>query len=298
MEKNKMTKNPHFDDNRILWKDSYAGEYEPVKYGVQFDDQWRLFLEKKTGFHNHSGVETSDDFINHRIYELTGVDNFLDLGSQTRYNIASNVIKSQTLNESFPLDFFKDKKCIDIGCGAGRWTKTLQKLGCKVTSTDVSPHGLESVRKFNDDVHELNLFDIVEKRDDFHNKFDLAICWGVIMCTHNPKLAFENVCQTVAPGGYLYIMVYNDTYHHSHFVVNARKHYHTLHTFEEKLNYAYAISKTKENAINQLDMLNTFYNWTIDEDTARSWYREAGFTNVKRINKGGCAHHIIGQKPQ
>ena len=37
--------NPHFDEDRVVWKDEYSGLYHPVDYGAQFDDQWRLFLE-------------------------------------------------------------------------------------------------------------------------------------------------------------------------------------------------------------------------------------------------------------
>ena len=39
--------NPHFDHNRIVWRDEYSGLYQPVEYDKQFDEQWRLFLEKK-----------------------------------------------------------------------------------------------------------------------------------------------------------------------------------------------------------------------------------------------------------
>ena len=57
-----LPRNPHFDDDRVVWSDAYSGAYEPVAYDQQFDDQWRLFLERQTGFCDHTGVETSDDF--------------------------------------------------------------------------------------------------------------------------------------------------------------------------------------------------------------------------------------------
>ena len=70
-------RNPHFDDGLILWKDEYSGRYGPVAYEEQFDGQWRLFLEGVRGFHDHTGVETSDEYIDDRIYELTGVRDYL-----------------------------------------------------------------------------------------------------------------------------------------------------------------------------------------------------------------------------
>ena len=82
------------------------------------------------------------------------------------------------------------------------------------------------------------------------------------------EVAFANAAKTVKPGGKLYVMVYAPTYHNSEFVVSNRQFYHQhLNTPEQKLDYAYKISDSPENAINLLDMLNTFYNWTVEEET-------------------------------
>ena len=72
-----LPRNPHFDDQRVIWSDAFSGAYESVAYDEQFDDQWRLFLERKTGFCDHTGVETSDEYIDDRIAELTGVRDVL-----------------------------------------------------------------------------------------------------------------------------------------------------------------------------------------------------------------------------
>ena len=51
-----LQRNPHFDDDRVVWNDVFSGEYHPVRYQEQFDEQWKLFLERKLGFHQHTGV--------------------------------------------------------------------------------------------------------------------------------------------------------------------------------------------------------------------------------------------------
>lgn len=294
--------NPHFDHDRVIWSDDYQGQYQPVPYDEQFDGQWRLFLERQIGFCNHTGVETSDDYIDDRIFELTGVRDYLTTRNGTPKDPGMNrdIGGRLYLKPSFPIDFFQGKRCLDLGCGAGRWTRTLQALGASVKSTDVSPNGLASTRRFNDDVEELNMFDILSKRKDLHGAFDFTICWGVIMCTHDPKLAFANAAATVKPGGHLYIMVYAPTYHTSPFVTENRKKYHAKdRSFEERLQFAYDISDDKANAINNLDMLNTFYNWTIPEDVAHKWYKDNGFDEVLTLNKEerhNCGWHILGRK--
>ena len=102
--------NPDFDDGLVVWADQYSGRYRPVAYGDQFDDQWRL--EQKRGFDDHTGVEVSDLYIDDRIFEI---------------------------------DNFQGKSRLDLGCGPGRWTKTLMALGANVTSVDISEHGVPSI---------------------------------------------------------------------------------------------------------------------------------------------------------
>src|SRR5262245_16523449 len=82
--------NPHFDQQRFVWDDTFSGQYEPVDYSEQFDYQWKLYLERKTGFHRHTGVETSDPWIDDRIYELTGVPAYL---SRKKYKVLYPLVR-------------------------------------------------------------------------------------------------------------------------------------------------------------------------------------------------------------
>jgi SAM-dependent methyltransferase len=291
----KLPINPHFDDQRVVWKDEYSGLYEPVNYSEQFDHEWRLFLENKAGFKQHTGVETNDAWINDRIFDLTGVENYLNLVSKAENRDMGG---RQNLDLRFSSQYFQGKRCLDAACGAGRWTKTLLALGAKVKSIDVSEHGLESVRRFNEDVERLDIFDI-PKRQDLHQAFDFTINWGVVMCTHDPKVAFENVARTVKTGGGLYIMVYAPTLHNSPEILEYRRHYHTLRTFDEKLAFTYSIADKPENAINYLDMLHTFYNWVVSEETIHNWYQANGFMDVITLNasdKRPGSYHVFGRK--
>jgi len=126
--------NPHFDEDRVVWRDEYSGLYAPVDYGSQFDDQWRLFLEGKVGFNRHTGVETSDPWIDERIHELTGTRGFIEgrkLGRLryqmltlyrrlTRQDRPMGIGGRLYLEPKFPIDFWRGKYCLDLGCGAGR----------------------------------------------------------------------------------------------------------------------------------------------------------------------------------
>jgi 2-polyprenyl-3-methyl-5-hydroxy-6-metoxy-1,4-benzoquinol methylase len=307
-----LPRNPHFDDQRVVWSDAYSGQYAPIAYDQQFDDQWRLFLEGREGFRDHTGVETSDEYIDDRIAELTGVRDHLwkakwgplagiaaRLSGRAARQERRGVGGRLWLEPKFPLDFFKGKRCLDAGCGAGRWTKTMKSLGARVKSIDVSRHGLASTRRFNDDVERCSLFEI-PARPALHGAFDFTLCWGVAMCTHDPRAAFDAVASTVRPGGRLYLMVYAPTYHSSPEVLAWRERYHReCRTFEQKLAFAYEVADSPENAINLLDMLNTFYNWVIPEDVCLGWFRANGFRDVALLNRNepdACGLHVVGTR--
>lgn len=292
--------NPHFDHKRVIWKDEYSGCYTPVDYRTQFDHEWRLFLEQQVGFHHHTGVETDDVWINDRIFDITGVNNYLSTSTGVGEPSTDREIGGrQRLDLRFSIDHFRGKRCLDAACGAGRWTKTLMALGANVKSIDISEHGLKSVRRFNEDAERLDLFDL-PTHPDLHSRFDFTICWGVVMCTHDPRLAFENVARTVRSGGELYVMVYAPTFHNSRQILAWREHYHrNLACFEDRLSYAYSIADRPENAINYLDMLNTFYNWVVEEETIHNWFRINGFVDVVTLNasdRNSCAYHVFGRK--
>ena len=172
-------------------------------------------------------------------------------------------------------------------------------LSAEVTSADVSAHALNSTSRFNKDVRRLDIFDI-PRHPELHAAFGFTLCWGVVMCTHDPKQAFEHVASTVKPGGSLYVMVYAPTYHASDEVREMRRRFHReCRTVEDKIRFTFNVAQDPDNAINYMDMLNTFYNWTIPEDVVHEWYRKAGFSHVITLNKEephNCAWHVLGHK--
>jgi 2-polyprenyl-3-methyl-5-hydroxy-6-metoxy-1,4-benzoquinol methylase len=48
-----------------------------------------------------------------------------------------------------PRGYFENKLCLDAGCGNGRWTYAMMRLGAKVVSFDVSSAAVEACRRVN-----------------------------------------------------------------------------------------------------------------------------------------------------
>lgn len=95
-------------------------------------------------------------------------------------------------------------------------------------------------------------------------------------------------------------MVYAPTYHSSDAVREMRRKFHReCRTAEEKIDFVFNVAEDPANAINYMDMLNTFYNWTVPEKVVHEWFRRAGFTEVVTLNKDeryNAAWHIIGRR--
>jgi len=99
---------------------------------------------------------------------------------------------------------------VDAGCGNGRWTYGLLRLGCRVVASDYTTSGCEETRK---NTEQFNDFVDVVAADIFHmplrkGVFDIVFCWGVLHHTGNLESAFQNVASLLKPGVLLHIYVY------------------------------------------------------------------------------------------
>jgi len=108
--------------------------------------------------------------------------------------------------------FFKDKICLDAGCGGGRFVVALAKCGAKkAIGVDISrdaiteaDYRLDSRDLRNAEVYIGSVLDL--KYED--NTFDYVVCSGVIHHTHNPKKGFNELIRVLKPGGTLFLSVY------------------------------------------------------------------------------------------
>jgi SAM-dependent methyltransferase len=310
-------RNPHFDEDRLVWRDEYSGQYDPPAYDEQFDLQWKIALEGNAEYYANPGASVDDSYIEDRVYEWTGKHPTREKGF---YDASMGI---RVLDNPIDPALINGKQCIDIGCGMGRWTRTLQRLGAKeVLSVDISESALKSTVRFNKNILRANIMNLPKEHPELKEKFDFGNFWGVAMCTHDPKMAFESAAFTIKPGGALYLMVYATEGIHNTKLCNIqrRKFYH-LKSVEERLAYVDAAYDRKwdwdypliDNILNVtrnlcrlpkgskvgfLDMLEPFYNWTIPLNVIEGWIKSNGFSRMVVLNEGEkgrmrCAHHVL-----
>ena len=177
-----------------------------------------------------------------------------------------------------PESFFKDKRCLDAGCGNGRYTYALIHLGANVDSFDISPEAIEKCRKINSAAYLRNIYDLIP-----NPVYDFVFCWGVLHHLPEPREGFNKVALQVKQGGTLHIMVYHrDT---QAIYADGRRAWQFLGG-DEKLNLCKRmIKRYGGNLHGWWDAFNPQYNWSYQPEEIETWFKEEGFKDITLTQK-------------
>lgn len=108
--------------------------------------------------------------------------------------------------------FVSGANCLDAGCGGGRGSLFLARLGAaRVTGVDLSPKNVETCRTW------ARRFDLahLEFREGTlaalpfpDGAFDVVWCNGVIMHTEDPDAVLREIARVLRPGGRMWLYAY------------------------------------------------------------------------------------------
>lgn len=174
------------------------------------------------------------------------------------------------------------KYCLDAGCGNGRYTYAMYKLGAmRVDSFDISPEAVAKCKEVNPNAF---VFDIMDLQPLPRPVYDFILSCGVLHHLADPRKGFSKlVSQVTRNNGMLHIMVYNkktqDTYQ------EGRRIWHGL-SLEEKLRLCQKKVKTEGGSIHGwFDAFNPKFNWGFTEMEVKKWFEEEGFLKIRTITK-------------
>lgn len=109
------------------------------------------------------------------------------------------------------------KRFVDVGCGSGLFSLAARNLGATVHSLDYDPQSVECARVLRSRYRRDDPHWVIERGSaldadylDRLRQFDVVYSWGVLHHTGDMWTALDRVAGLVAPGGVLFVSIYND----------------------------------------------------------------------------------------
>jgi len=192
--------------------------------------------------------------------------------------------------------WFQGRSVLDAGCGGGRWTLGLLRLGSRVLAADASAHALESTRAqmarlapgaVAEGRLETQQVDLLELPAPLRQRrFDLVFSFGVLHHTGDTRRALANLAPLVAEGGFLFLYLYGRrplTYRMA--LAGLRTLLFPLPFGIKKAALAWLFPK--RDVHQSFDLLSPAVNDTFAPETVEGWLRELGFPTLVRTLETG-----------
>lgn len=127
--------------------------------------------------------------------------------NEKQYSQATALFVGRLKANGFILEWFKNKVCLDAGCGSGRYVQAIIDLGAKeVIGIDLNP----VIAKKNVTNPKAKILEGDIRKIPFKDEyFDFVCCNGVLHHTENPKEIIKELSRVLKPEGYLFLYVFD-----------------------------------------------------------------------------------------
>ncbi len=185
-----------------------------------------------------------------------------------------------TFTKLNPKKHIQGMDCLDAGCGNGRYSYAMLKLGAKkVVSFDVSEEAIKKCKSVNSNAFVNNIMEL-----EPNPVYDFVLSWGVLHHTPNPHEAFKRVASQVnRENGILHVMLYHKDTQPPY--EEGRKIWKDL-SEQERIQYCKEKVKQVGGTIHGwYDAFNPTYNFSYIKEDIKIWFKEEGFCKIKLITE-------------
>jgi 2-polyprenyl-3-methyl-5-hydroxy-6-metoxy-1,4-benzoquinol methylase len=197
--------------------------------------------------------------------------------------------------------WFPGKRVLDAGCGNGRFSWALAKLGADVTAFDLSVNGTANLRRecaaagLSVRVFQHNVLEPLP----LEGPFDLVWSYGVLHHTGNTFRGFQNIQPLVGQGGYLFLMLYGEPR------LGVVSDFEELNAYERLRRATRNRSFPEVIAFLEKEVASNIHGWfdavspTINDiytfEEIEEWLLWAGFTDVRKT-LDSRNHHVVARR--
>ncbi len=191
----------------------------------------------------------------------------------------------------FDLQWFRGKRCLDAGCGGGRYTLALARLGAsEAIGCDISTAGLvDARRRAADQANVAFEAGSVLELPHADATFDFVCCSGVLHHTSAPERGLRELTRVLRPGGRLFLLLYGEGGVRWPTIMRIRPHAQAMgyDRVDEAMRLAGLPANKQRTFLDDFFVpLIRFYDW----ETVRTLLQAHGLSDIERWEKGRLDH--------
>ena len=191
----------------------------------------------------------------------------------------------------FDLAWFRGKRCLDAGCGGGRYAIAMARLGAReVIGCDISAEGLADARQraagmSNVHFEEASVLDLPYPGESF----DFACCSGVLHHTPDPERGLRELARVLRPRGKVFLLLYGKGGLRWPTIMRIRPHAQAMgyELVDEAMRLAELPANKQRTFLDDFFVpIIRFYAW----DEVEAMLTDNGFRQIERWEKGKLDH--------